>query len=498
MAAIGASSARPLLREGEAIGVLLSAAIRASTVHATREIELLETFADQAVIAIENARLFEELEQRNAGAERGAGAADGDRRDPARHRQLARPTSTGARRRRRERRCALCDAPAYRSTASKATTWSAIGCRLGAVAERGHDVPADGPHVAERPRDAGRADDPSSRISRRSRRPSTRSPEPSASSGAAHGLATPLLREGVAIGVITVGGSRSGRSPTQQIALLETFADQAVIAIENARLFEELEQRNAELSSGAGAADGDGRGAAGHRLVADRPPAGPRRPSSAARPSSAGADGGTSTSYDETGDTRGRASARVSADATSAGPSTPAAGNGGHGDAVDGQRPRHARGRADPCPDLAEAVASRVPRIARRLTRATDSALVLACRCSARSEPIGVLTRSALDARAVHRASRSTCWRRSRTRPSSPSRTPGSSRSSRRPAASLPRRQPAQVAVPGEHEPRAADAAERDHRLLRDAPGGGRGPRRRGVPARPADGSTPPASICWA
>ena len=37
--------------------------------------------------------------------------------------------------------------------------------------------------------------------------------------------------------------------------------------------------------------------------------------------------------------------------------------------------------------------------------------------------------------------------------------------------------QPAQVAVPGEHVPRAADAAQRDHRLLRDAPGGGRGPR---------------------
>ena len=50
------------------------------------------------------------------------------------------------------------------------------------------------------------------------------------------------------------------------------------------------------------------------------------------------------------------------------------------------------------------------------------------------------------------------------------------------------RGQPAQVAVPGEHVPRAADAAERHHRLLRDAPGGGRGPRRgRLPPGPPAD-----------
>ena len=49
------------------------------------------------------------------------------------------------------------------------------------------------------------------------------------------------------IGSLAVMRGRVRPFTDAQIALLETFADQAVIAIENARLFEELEQRNAEL-----------------------------------------------------------------------------------------------------------------------------------------------------------------------------------------------------------------------------------------------------------
>jgi PAS domain S-box-containing protein len=61
-------------------------------------------------------------------------------------------------------------------------------------------------------------------------------------------LATPLLREGTPIGVILIRRWEIRPFNDKQIALLETFADQAVIAIENVRLFEAERQRTLELT----------------------------------------------------------------------------------------------------------------------------------------------------------------------------------------------------------------------------------------------------------
>ena len=73
-------------------------------------------------------------------------------------------------------------------------------------------------------------------------------PEPYREEGMRTNVAVPLLKENDLIGAIAMHRGEVRPFTENQIRLLETFADQAVIAIENVRLFNELEDRNHQLT----------------------------------------------------------------------------------------------------------------------------------------------------------------------------------------------------------------------------------------------------------
>src|SRR5262249_54398530 len=60
-------------------------------------------------------------------------------------------------------------------------------------------------------------------------------------------LAVPMLREGISTGVLTLTLSEGRPFTEKQIELVATFADQAAIAIENVRLFDEIQDKSRQL-----------------------------------------------------------------------------------------------------------------------------------------------------------------------------------------------------------------------------------------------------------
>jgi GAF domain-containing protein/anti-sigma regulatory factor (Ser/Thr protein kinase) len=223
----------PLLREGVAIGAI-HIRRREMRPFSDRQIKLLETFADQAVIAIENVRLFQELtealEQQTATSEILGVIAS----SPTDIQPVFDTVATNAAR--------LCEA-----TDAQIRLVDGDGIRL--VASYGTLPAPEFRSTSLR--------GPSSRALRNRatvhvhdllEAAKTEYPE---SEGARIGvrtiLCTPMLREGVPIGVITIRRTEVRPFSHRQIKLLETFASQAVIAIENVRLFKELGERNSEL-----------------------------------------------------------------------------------------------------------------------------------------------------------------------------------------------------------------------------------------------------------
>jgi GAF domain-containing protein/anti-sigma regulatory factor (Ser/Thr protein kinase) len=229
----------PLRQQNELIGGLFArrTEVRPFT---PVQIKLLETFADQAVIAIENVRLFQELkeslEQQTATSEILGVIAS----SPTDIQPVLDTVATNAAR--------LCDA-------SDAQIWRVQGDRLWRVASYGAMpvVAANEGRPIIRTIITGRAiidreivhihdiATPEDQTEFIDSWPFARE------TGARTHLVIPLLREGVAIGVIMIRRTEVRPFTEKQIALLKTFADQAVVAIENVRLFKEIQERNAEL-----------------------------------------------------------------------------------------------------------------------------------------------------------------------------------------------------------------------------------------------------------
>ena len=236
----------PLLREGTPIGVFF---LTRTTVDpfTQQQIELVTTFADQAVIAIENARLFDEVQARTCelseSLEQQTATADmlNVISRSAFDLQSVLETLVGSAAR-------ICRAdrgniarvngdrlqfvafsgfqPDYREYMQALSLQIDRGSISGRAVLEGRMV-----HIADVLTDAEFTMFAAQKFG-----------------GFRTGLGVPLLREGIPIGVFFLTRAAVDPFAPRQIELLTTFADQAVIAIENARLFEEVQARTRELS----------------------------------------------------------------------------------------------------------------------------------------------------------------------------------------------------------------------------------------------------------
>jgi len=235
----------PLMREGRALGCIL---VRRTEVKRfeQKDVALLTTFADQAAIAIENVRLFEAEQQRTRelaeSLEQQTATSDVLKIISRSTFDLQSVLNTLV-----ESAARLCDADMasinrqagdkYRQVASygyssefnQFMTQHPIPSRRGSIAGRTADERRV-VHVADVQTD-----------------PEYEFLEAAKVGGLHTMLGVPLLREGSPIGVIALSRKSVRPFTDKQIELATTFADQAVIAIENVRLFEEIQDKSRQV-----------------------------------------------------------------------------------------------------------------------------------------------------------------------------------------------------------------------------------------------------------
>src|SRR5262249_18137202 len=239
--------AAPLLREGMSIGAI---ALQRTDVRpfTEKQIELVQTFADQAVIAIENVRLFEEVQARTREVTEAleyqtatSEVLNGISSSPTDIQPVFNMIAESAGR--------LCEAQfcfVYRFD----------GQLLHFVAHHGLT-----PDVLEINRRAYPALPSRKSVAARAilERSIVQIPDVTAdpdyalvamaaAGGYRSAVGVPILRDGLPVGSIAVTRAQTGLLPERQIELLKPFADQAVIAIENVRLFDEVQARTRDLT----------------------------------------------------------------------------------------------------------------------------------------------------------------------------------------------------------------------------------------------------------
>ena len=241
----------PLIREGVVVGLLLVSRKRVQPFN-KRHVELATTFADQAVIAIENVRLFDEVQARTEdlreSLQQQTATADVLKVISRSAFDLQTVLQTLV-----ESAARLCDA-------DLANIWRPKGTAFRLAASFG--IPGKDKERLENKKYLESIELGPGRGSMVGRALLERKtvqvddiqadPEYNLSKIISIGdyrtaLGVPLLREGIPVGVIMLTRCNVRAFTAKQIELVSTFADQAVIAIENARLFDEVQARTEDL-----------------------------------------------------------------------------------------------------------------------------------------------------------------------------------------------------------------------------------------------------------